>query len=68
MTAYSSKCEVCQQHCDWIPSPVGGWWMHRIARDETLKPLAIQPGDDHDPRIDWQPLEYLNEHNEWVTA
>jgi hypothetical protein len=42
--------------------------MHRIARDETLKPLAIQPGDDHDPRIDWQPPEYLNEHNEWVTA
>jgi hypothetical protein len=57
MTAYSSTCEQCRQHCDWIICPTGGWWAHRE-----------HPVDNHDAVIDWQPPEHMDDQGEWVTA
>lgn len=55
MTVYSSKCSQCDQICDWIKHPEGGWWMHR-AWD-----------DGHRIQIDWQPMEHQDDNGNWVT-
>jgi hypothetical protein len=64
MTAYSSTCEHCGGHCDWIESPTGpvtgrDHWAH------TRSPVG---SPTHDPVIDWEPPQRRNDKGEWVTA
>lgn len=62
MTAYSSACQICRKHCDWIDCPTGGWWAHQ--QDPADGPVLV----DHDAQIDWQPVQELDDNGRWVTV
>lgn len=50
MTAYSSTCQQCRQHCDWV-----GAWMHQVHADHTPV-IDWQPMERLDDNGQWVPV------------